>query len=250
MRYRAVWLLAIFFSLVCMVLCTWQLHRGYYKQQLLTHKASAATLPLLDFAELLSVSGNNPTLTSSSTYQMLADRRVSFLTQADSQHIFLLDNRIRDGQVGYEVLMLAKVLQHNYWVIVNRGWVAASPQRSQLPDIASLPDPWQVNGSVYMSDRQPFVLSSQLATANWPKVVQVADPLMLKQFLPHDFLDLSQTHVYPYVLRLAPESVGALMAQWPQAKFTAQRHYGYAGQWFLLALVLMVIAIYNRRRGE
>ena len=45
----------------------------------------------------------------------------------------LLDNRVRNGRVGYEILTPMQTADVS--VLVNRGWVPAPPQRDRLPNV-------------------------------------------------------------------------------------------------------------------
>jgi surfeit locus 1 family protein len=66
-------------------------------------------------------------------------------------------------------------------------------------------------------------------------VVGEIDPLLLEPVLG--------APVLPRVLRLAPESDHGFRRDWPTVSMTPQRHYGYAVQWFGLAVALLVMYI-------
>ena len=51
------------------------------------------------------------------------------------QHTILLDNRVRNGVVGYDVLTPVRIEGGELSVLVNRGWIAAGPRRDLLPKI-------------------------------------------------------------------------------------------------------------------
>ena len=46
----------------------------------------------------------------------------------------LLDNRIHAGRVGYEVVMPLRLGDSRMHVLVNRGWIAGTGDRTRLPD--------------------------------------------------------------------------------------------------------------------
>ena len=52
----------------------------------------------------------------------------------DAEHQILLDNKIRGGRVGYDVIT-PLVLSDRRIVLVDRGWIAAGPSRAQLPQV-------------------------------------------------------------------------------------------------------------------
>ncbi|MGN2261427.1 SURF1 family cytochrome oxidase biogenesis protein, partial [Pseudomonas aeruginosa] len=56
----------------------------------------------------------------------------------DERHTLLLDNRLRNGQAGVEVLQPFYDQASGLWLLVNRGWVAWSDRRS--PPALETPD--------------------------------------------------------------------------------------------------------------
>ena len=47
----------------------------------------------------------------------------------------ILDNRIRRGQAGYEVLVPLSIAESNAVILVNLGWIPRGRSLGQLPDI-------------------------------------------------------------------------------------------------------------------
>ena len=47
----------------------------------------------------------------------------------------LLDSMTHEGRVGYHVLTPFRLARGEPWVLVNRGWVPADPERRQLPNV-------------------------------------------------------------------------------------------------------------------
>ena len=63
-----------------------------------------------------------------------ADRQVVMGARFTPNRYVLLDNRLRGGKFGYEVVAFAEVDQ--LAVALNLGWVRGDPSRKTLPDIA------------------------------------------------------------------------------------------------------------------
>jgi len=150
---------------------------------------------------------------------------------------YLLMNRTRDGKSGVEVLALFKSQQGI--LLVNRGFI-----------------PWNYAGS---SPQYAAPLSRYVVGKVAPPD---ANPL-LEQSVQHqqlvDTRDLAALSAKAGVeilmeIRLAPEHPDALLAYWPTKHMTPEKHYGYAFQWFGLALALVImycgLIIKTKRKGE
>ncbi len=64
-------------------------------------------------------------------------------------------------------------------------------------------------------------------------------------------LDMGNETLHEAVIQLSAGSVGALEPVWSPTSFKPSRHYGYAVQWWGLALVLVTSFIYfGFKRGS
>lgn len=151
-----------------------------------------------------------------------------------SSRQWLLDNRTRDGRAGYEVLTLLEPTEGPP-VVVNRGWVAGMRNREDLPEV------YVSSGILRLEARvaewpSPPVIGAVKQQAGWPKRVQS---------LTHEAAaETSAEPVSELFLRLADEQQpGALRADWPPSLTGASTHYGYAAQWFGLAVALVILSI-------
>ena len=156
---------------------------------------------------------------------------------------WLLDNRTRDGRVGYEVLTLFRPDSDPALVrpesgpalVINRGWIAGPRQRNQLPEVNVTGD--RVKLLARVSDwPSPPVVGSVEREASWPKRVQALTPEIA--------VETSRQAVSDVFLRLADsQQPGALQADWAPSRMGVDTHYGYAAQWFGLAIALTVLSI-------
>ena len=62
-------------------------------------------------------------------------RRVEARGEFEPKHALLLDNRVWRGRVGYQVVMPLRLGESGRYVLVNRGWIAAEPDRARLPEV-------------------------------------------------------------------------------------------------------------------
>ena len=49
--------------------------------------------------------------------------------------------------------------------------------------------------------------------------------------------------VYPFIIRLSPQAEYGFVRDWPVVAMSVERHFGYALQWFAIALVIIILFI-------
>lgn len=223
-------LVAIFVPLTAS-LGFWQLQRADEKRTLLAeHETRSAQLPL-------DISAGLPSLDEGLRY-----REVTLAARLDNERVFLLDNRPRRGQQGYEVHALATALDRDgrpsgFHILVNRGWLGTGLERRQLPTIPPVSGVVRLRGYLYQPPSGAILLASDAWSEDeWPLVVQSVDLDRIEQHLG---VDLSR-----YTLRLAPVDAAALEADWPIVIDGPAKHLGYAVQWFSMAAVLLALAVF------
>jgi len=170
-----------------------------------------------------------------STPAALAYRRVRLQGRFLEQYSFLLDNRIRDGRYGVEVITPFQTNQA--LVLVNRGWLAGDPYRRTLPEIPPPPQLDALEGSVYVMPGESYTLGSIDSDQGWPRLIQAIDvPAMA---------DMLGRPLWPYTVRLPLDSPAALLADWPLVNMRPEKHSAYAVQWFGMALALAMLGIWR-----
>jgi cytochrome oxidase assembly protein ShyY1 len=162
----------------------------------------------------------------------LAYRRAHIDGHFVPQHYFLLDNRVRQGRFGYEILAVMRSEDGNDSVLINRGWVAGDPARRSLPEVREVTGNVSVTGHVYVAPGEPYLLGEQPLPAGWPKVIQAVEMDKLATAVGGS--------VFPYPVRLDSGQPGALETGWQVVNVSPAKHQGYAVQWFTMALVLLV----------
>ena len=146
---------------------------------------------------------------------------------------WLLDNRTRDGMAGYEVLTVFYPLEGPA-LVINRGWIIAPRTREQLPETPVIHERVEISGRL-AEFPQPPVLASVQAGSEWPRRVQSLPPEVAQDVVPE---------LPGLILRLADQNQpGALRADWAPDRMATATHYGYATQWFALALMLTILTV-------
>ena len=202
----------------------WQMERADEKQQLVDRYA------------------NNQQLSPLTAIQdFLADRdqqyrRAWIKGSVDNDRIIILDNRVKNGRPGYEILQTVSLAGEDKRLLINRGWVPASLDRNILPAIAPIQSDVQLRGYLYRTLKGGYQLDDGITVAkSWPSrvgwiTVQRAEELFAEQFLP-------------YQLRLDRDSQGALETGWVTVAVQPHKHTGYAVQWFAMAVTLLILTL-------
>jgi len=210
----------------------WQLDRSWQKAELQTAFAEQSqqqptTLDHLDPAD-------------SSHYY----RRVIATGHYDDSRQLLLDNQLREGRPGYQVLTPLR-LPNGQAMLVNRGWVPLGESRQVLPDIAVTTESVTVKGRI----AQPANPGIRLGAAggadrNWPRIIQYVDYAPLSAILGYP--------LKPAIILLDPEANSGYWRDW-QPSFGGlgpEHHQGYAVQWFALSAALVILYFASSIRRE
>lgn len=206
----------------------WQIQRAEEKQSLQAQFDQQSALPPIALAATVQPAANQGL--------GLGNQRVSFAGRYDNQHMLLLDNRIKNGSVGYEVLAPFTTDQGTK-LLVNRGWIEGFADRRQLPVVPLVEGHVQLIAKVYVPLGEPVLLKADQWSEQWPIVVQSVDINRLAKRMG--------ISLYPYSLRLEAAEAGALLVDWPAVNTRAEKHWGYAVQWFLMAAALLVFWLYS-----
>ena len=160
---------------------------------------------------------------------------------------FLIDNMILNGRLGYFVITPFEYASNKPLLLVNRGWVAAGPERS-LPLLMPLPGAdLEIRGRAGHLPRVGIRSGDAVtASSDWPKLATYPELSDLSQSLDRELLS--------FILLLDPQDGDALVREWqPQGRGPAM-HYGYAFQWFAMAATVVGILFWQflkrRDRGR
>ena len=210
----------------------WQLDRAEQKRQMLEQFQQQQANPALN----LNQATEQPEYYS---YQ-----RVEVTGKFDVEHQFLLDNKIYQGRVGYQVITPFIMTENQKAVLVNRGWLPQLGSRKELPAIPTPSENLTLAGQLKLEPGKFFGLGeSGIDKGTWPRVIQWLDMEQIENSLGYTIQD--------FVILQSPESPAGFKRDWYIKKIVPEKSTSYAVQWFALALALVIIYLaVNTRKIE
>jgi surfeit locus 1 family protein len=212
---------------VTVALGTWQLGRAAEKREL------RARFEALSAEPPIHVSGDE--LTASN----LELRRVEARGVFDPRYTVFVDNRIHHGVPGYHVVMPLRIEGSDRYVLVNRGWIARTANRAELPAVPTPPTVVTVQGAAMVPRLRTLELSADVMEGPiWQNLT--IDRYRSARPIP----------IQPFVIRQEGDAHDGLVREWEAPDFGIEKHYGYAFQWFALAATILVFYAVTRRRSR
>ncbi|HIG88618.1 MAG TPA: SURF1 family protein, partial [Candidatus Thioglobus sp.] len=153
----------------------------------------------------------------------------------DTHKQFIYDNQIVNATAGYYVLTPFLLNSSDSAILVNRGFVPWYNNRDKLADIkvSSVETTIKVK---LIKPIQRIELKTHKLDKKFPIIIQ---SLNLKKLS-----ELSTYQIIPMIAQLDVEQKNGFFRKWKPFYGSVDKHLGYATQWFLMALVLSIIAIY------
>lgn len=219
-------LLALVLIVIFARLGMWQLSRAHEKKVLLKSFAVRTS--------------QAPLLTLSQT-EDLRFYRAQLRGTFDNDHTLLLDNKINEGKIGYEVYTPFKAGSLDKPVLIDRGFVPLGQSRKTLPSIKKIHGTVTISGMLNVPPAYfSFGKINDSALPVWPLRIEYLNLSELAKFLGHDLC--------PYVLSINPDDAAAYKIKWQAVTMGPEKHLAYAVQWFALALTLLVLSLALNRR--
>ena len=201
--------------LILVSLGTWQFTRGVYKAEL--EKKMDMFASTMDLQ------------TAPEDWNELNYREVRLTGKPQTAGTMLLDSRIYQGQVGYEVIVPFLLQDQSAIVLLNRGWV--SREQTSLLENGAIFEDMKIAGQLYLPKTGMKLVDTILVKDQWPRVIAYLDIPALSEELG--------VSLAPAVVVLDSNSDFAFQKIWQPYVMSPIRHYGYAVQWWGLALVLL-----------
>ena len=241
-----------------LILCKlgfWQLERAEQKRILLEQTSGV----VLSQQNLL----NSITLGDVSE---LNNKEVTLELTLDNRSIWLIDNKIYQGQAGYDVVVPALVgssVTHtnndsfvgksdgfvsnssvnngNAYVFVNLGWWKAPATRAELPEVI-LPEKVNVTGLLKTTDLEQFTLSDKTGEYSFPQRVQSVNAIL-------EFHKKKTPSTSPVFLYASSNTINQHPQLYKPVVMPPEKHVAYAVQWFLLAVAAVIVFLFASLRS-
>mgnify|MGYP002388858510 FL=1 len=145
-------------------------------------------------------------------------------------HTIYLDNKIYKGIAGYQIVTPLRIGNSEMHVLVNRGWIAATRDRSKLPEVATPDGKILVSGIATTAMQKTLELSPDQVSG------QVWENLDLERYRSSTGLKLQ-----PVMILQKDQANDGLVREWPRPDSGSGKNIGYAFQWFAMAFAVLII---------
>ncbi len=210
----------VFFFPILIYLGSWQVMRGLEKKDIVNQHYENKSLPVISEKEMATLNSEN-----------LIYRTVNLEGEYQSES-YILDNRLYRQEAGYEIFTTFETSEKNLFLI-NRGWVSKEDYENGTEEAEGKVT---IQGVLSPFKRFGLNLVDQIYLDGWPKLVQQVDYETTKN-------DIGNS-INESVIQLSAASAGAFEPIWKPVDLKPSRHFGYALQWFGLALVLICSYFY------
>jgi len=176
--------------------------------------------------------------------EALRYKQVEVTGEYVKQYQMLLDNQVEGETAGYHVITPLKLDGKDELVLVDRGWIAASDNHADLPEVDVPKGAQKVFGQLWAPSKKFYTLSPQQAVnGQWQVLWQNMDMQAYAKAVPNKVL--------PVVIRMSPENQGGFVRNWIRPDDRIATHLGYAYQWFGFAFATAAIYLFvGFRRGK
>jgi surfeit locus 1 family protein len=205
----------------------WQSRRADERRAAQARIHAATHAPALEISSLQRTAGD------------YVGKRVAAKGEFSPAHTVLLENKIRRGRLGYEVVTPLRLRGSDLHVAVDRGWTPADARAGVLPQVRTPAGEQRIEG---------------LALERLPQALQ-AGPReergkVLQNFRVDEFQAATGLAFLPFVIEQWSDSGDGLLREWPQPGAGAEKNQMYALQWYSLAALSLVLFVVLSFRDE
>jgi cytochrome oxidase assembly protein ShyY1 len=215
----------------------WQNSRALEKEQRLAQIEKLSAQKPISLSQVLTLSNNGNSLNKINDFPVYIEGIF------DEGQVFLLDNQVSKGRLGYRVYQVAETSKHA--VLVSLGWVQGSIDRQEIPNVSALSGQYKFKGHIRLIEVGIQLEEQVFSQASWP--------LRVQQIELDKFSSLINRELLPFVIYLDEGEQIGFEKNWQPIVMPPEKHRAYAFQWFSLAiawLLLMLWAKFNVSKGD
>lgn len=233
-RYRFVppwWSVVVLLAFLVLFVSAgfWQIQRAQAKQVMLAQQQAAGKSRARPLIEALGSGGG------AGAEQFYGENFVA-TGRFDGAHQILLDNQVFDDRVGYRV-WTPLILPDGRRVLIDRGWVSIGPDGRADP-----PSPQAADGTVTVRGLLRDLPEPGIRLGNAPACEGAGWPRVLNYPTIETVRCLYNAPVVDGLMLLDEADPRGFARDWrANIGMPPIRHYGYAVQWFAMALAILVI---------
>lgn len=221
-------IVSVVFVIIFIELGKWQLSRAEEKN------TRQEQLDLLSKEPVVRVPGSVIKLEE---YQY---RTVEVIGEYRPEEMVYLDNKTYKGHAGYHILMPIQLSNSSLHVVVNRGWVATGKDRSILPAVLTEQGEVKITGLAVSPDIRTLELSKHMV-----------EGMVWENFTLQRYKETTGYDLQPIMILQNDQFEDGLIREWPRPDSGSAKNYGYAVQWFALAITTIIIfLILNVKRQD
>ncbi|MFK8013746.1 MAG: SURF1 family protein [Marinicellaceae bacterium] len=221
-------IVALFFVVLMTNLGLWQLQRAQEKEVLL---------------ELLADDQMTQVVEADQIKDLPQYANVTLSGRFLSSPQLLLDNQVNNKRIGFHVFTPFLIEGLNTYIMVNRGWVPKAGSENLDFDIES--SQVDILGKLNHSPQVGIQLGEiELDNNESPQLMTYYDREKVSSFLYENLCGSLNCIVSNRVLLLEKDQSQGFERNWNPIVMLPEKHIGYAVQWFLMTLVLIIIFIY------
>lgn len=218
----------VFFILV--KLGFWQNARALEKEQRLVQIEKLSAQNPISLEQVLTLSKNSDSLAD------INDIPIFIEGEFNESQVFLLDNQVNKGRLGYRVYQVAVTNKHA--ILISLGWVQGSINRQELPEVAALNGQYQFNGNVRLIEVGILLQEQVFSDVSWPLRIQQIELDKFSLLINHQLL--------PFVVYLDKNETLGFEKNWQPIVMPPEKHRAYAFQWFSLALAWLLLMLWAK----
>ena len=208
----------------------WQSARALEKEQRLVQIEKLSDQNPISLEQVLTLSKNSGSLAE------VNDFPVSIEGTFNKNQVFLLDNQVNKGRLGYRVYQVVET--NTYAVLISLGWVQGSINRQELPQVAALNGRHQFQGHVRLIEVGILLQEQVFSEISWP--------LRVQQIELDKFSSLIKRKLLPFVVYLDKNEALGFEKNWQPIVMPPEKHRAYAFQWFSLALAWLLLMLWAK----